>query len=156
MQLDVVYRTKQEIYAIWGPVVIRLIDGAATESADIDRLHGLLAAVLAGWPTAGVLLISHHGSPQPSIATMRYSNNLMGDLEDRLVIAVASLGLGFWAEAARVTTAWLMRMVRHGTLLLEGSVEAAARGMALEMVGLDAEGLIDACKQLERRFRARE
>jgi hypothetical protein len=153
MQLDVVYQTKQEIYAIWGPVVIRLLDGAETEPADIDRLHGLLAGVLIGWPTVGMLLISHHGSPQPSLATMRYSNKEMGDLEDRMVIAVALLGLGFWAEAARATTAWLMRMLRHGSVVLESSVEAAARGMALELVGLDADGLVKACEQLERRFR---
>lgn len=152
MQLDVVYRTEQEIYAIWGPVVIRTIDGATTEPADIDRLHGLLAGVLIAWPTAGMLLITHHGSPQPSFATMRYSKNVMGDIEDRVVIAIAVLGLGFWAETGRATTAWLMRLVRS-TVALEGSVEAAVRQLAMELVGIDGDGLLAACGELERRFR---
>ena len=154
MQLDVVYRTEQEIYAIWGPVVVRLIDGAQTEPADIDRLHGLLAGVLIGWPTVGMLLVSHHGSPQPSVATMRYSKNQMADIEDRLVIGIALLGLGFWAETARATASWLMRFAQS-SVVLEGSVDDAARRMGMELVGLDAEGLIGACDELERRFRTR-
>lgn len=154
MQLDVTYRSELEIYAIWGPVVIRLIDGAATEPADIDRVHGLLAGVLLGWPSAGMLLIAHHGSPQPSFATMRYSKGLTGEIEDRLVIGIALIGLGFWADAARATAAWLMRIAGRSSVVLEGSVEGAARAMAMELVGLDAVGLIGACGELERRFRA--
>jgi hypothetical protein len=154
MQLDLVYRSDREIYGIWGPIVIRIVDGAATETPDIDRVHGLLAGVLLGWPSAGMLLISHHGNPQPSLATTRYATQVMHDIEDRVVVGIALLGLGFWADTGRATTSFLMRLLRGNSVVLESSVEAVARRMALELVGIDAEKLRVACEELERRFRA--
>lgn len=156
MQLDVRYQTPHEIYAIWGPVVLRIADGAPTELADIDRVHALLDEVLTTWPSAGMLLIVHHGNPNPSMATMRYASQVMADIEHRMVVGIALLGLGFWAETVRASTALLMRLIRGSTVALEGSIEDAARRMALELVGIDAEGLRLACQELERRFRKRE
>lgn len=155
MQLEVVYRTDQEICGIWGPVVIRIVDGASTERPEIDRVRELLTRVLAEWPSMGMLLIAHHGTPQPSLTAMRYSKILMDDIEPRLVIGITLLGLGFWAAAARATASLLMRMTRGNGVMLESSVEATVRRMALELVGLDAEGLLAASNELERRFRAR-
>ncbi len=152
MQLEVAYRSAQEIYGIWGPVVLRIIDGATTEPADIDRLHALLEQALREWPTVGMLLISHHGSPNPSLTTMRYSANVMAEIQDRMVVGVAPLGLGFWAETSRATVSVLMQLVRS-TVTLGSSTEAVARKLALELVGIDPDGLAAACELLEREFR---
>jgi hypothetical protein len=78
----------------------------------------------------------------------------MGNLEDRLVVGVTLLGLGFWAEAGRASVDFLSRIaMRKSTFALGDSVEAVVDRMALELVGLEREPLCLACAQLERRFR---
>lgn len=156
MQLDVHYQSPREVCATWGPVVLRIVDGAATEQADIDRIHVLLEALLRSWPSVGMLVIAHHGNPTPSLATLRYSKQLMDRFGSRLVVAITLLGLGFWAEAARASADLFVRLARGSTVALESTVEQAVRRMALELVGLDAEGLRAACAQAELRLRTRE
>jgi hypothetical protein len=152
--LDVRLRDATEICAIWGPVVIRLLDGAATEPRDIDRVRALLDEATQHWPSIGMLTIAHHGTPVPSVSTVRYSKQLMGNLEDRLVVGVALLGLGFWAEAGRASVDFLSRIsMRRSTFMLGDSVEAVVERMALELVGLEREPLCAACAELERKFR---
>jgi hypothetical protein len=152
--LDVRLRDATEICAIWGPVVIRLLDGAPTEPSDIDRVRALLDEATQHWPSIGMLTIAHHGTPVPSLSTMRYSKQVMGTLEDRLVIGVALLGLGFWAEAGRASVDFLSRIaMRKSTFSLGDSVEAVVERMSLELVGLEREPLCSACAELERRFR---
>ena len=156
MQLDVKYQTPREVCAIWGPVVLRLVDGAPTEQPDIDRIHVLLEELLAAWPSVGMLVIAHHGNPTPSLATLRYSKQLMDRFEQRLVVGITLLGLGFWAEAARASADLFIRLARGSTVALESSVEQAVRRMALELVGIDGDGLRAACAELELRLRTRE
>jgi hypothetical protein len=154
-RLDVRHRGEFEICAIWGPVVIRLLDGAPTEPSDIDRVRALLDEVRQHWSSVGMLTIAHHGTPVPSLATTRYSVQLMGNLEDRLVVGVALLGLGFWAQAGRATVDFLSRIARRSsTFVLGESVAEVVDRMALELVGLERESLCSACAELERRFRA--
>ena len=153
MRLLVRYQTTREIYAIWGPIVLRLIDGASTEPADIDRVHALLLEVLEQQPSCGMLLIAHHGSPSPSLATMRYSNAVMSDIKDRLVVGIALLGLGFWAETSRATTSALMRLTRSN-VALESTPGSAAQRMAMELIGIDPNRLLQACDDLEQLFRS--
>ena len=156
MQLDLRYQTPREVCAIWGPVVLRIVDGAQTEQPDIDRVHALLEELLAAWPSVGMLVIAHHGNPTPNLASLRYSKQLMDRFGSRLVIGITLLGLGFWAEAARASADLFMRLARGSTVALESSVEQAVRRMALELVGVDDEGLWAACEQLELRLRTRE
>lgn len=155
MQLDIRHHSARDIYALWGPVMIRIIDGARTEPADIDRNLALLTELLATRPYCGMLVVSHHGSPTPSLATLRYASNLIADVKDRTVLTLALLGLGFWAETSRATAAALMRLI-GSPIALEGSVEAAARRMALDLIGIDPEALCAASEQLERAFRRTE
>jgi hypothetical protein len=151
--LEIRHHGDKQISATWGPVVIRITDGAVTDVAQIDTSHELVLEMLDRWPTIGSLLIVHHGNPIPSFATMRYARQRMAGLEDRMVVGVALLGLGFWAETARVTTSFFARLIRGNTFVLAGSVESTVERMAFELVGIDHEQLHSACLELERRFR---
>ena len=151
--LDIKHQSDTQVYATWGPVLIRIADGAPTEPPELDRLHALFLELLDEWPTIGMLLVAHHGNPIPSLAALRYANARMGDLDERLVVGIALLGLGYWAEASRAAINVLTRLVRGNTFMLAGSVESAVDKMALELVGLDREQLVLAAAELERRFR---
>jgi hypothetical protein len=151
--LEIKHHGDKQIYATWGPVLIRIADGAATDPQEIDRSHALCLGLLDEWPTIGSLLIAHHGLPIPSLATLRYARQLMAGIEDRMVVGVTLLGLGFWAEGARATASLFARLIRGNTLVLAGSVESAVERMAFELVGIDPEQLHSACTELERRFR---
>jgi hypothetical protein len=151
--LEIKHQSDTQVYATWGPVLIRIVDGAVTEPRDMDRLHVQFLEMLDEWPTIGMLLVAHHGSPIPSLATMRYGNQLMAQLDDRLVVGVALLGLGYWAEASRAAINFLTRFVRGNTYILASSVESAVDKMAFELVGLDREQLCLATAELERQFR---
>ena len=150
MELDIKYRTAQDIYAVCGPVLIRIADGANTELGDIDRIHAWFTEMLAHQPNIGMLLVAHHGNPPPSMATIRYAVQQMGHMQERIVVGVALLGLGFWADTARAVTAGLMRLLRGGAVILASSPEAAIEGMVLELVGLDGAALLAATAELER------
>lgn len=153
--LDVRYHSKLEICALWGPILIRLVDGAPTEPADIDRVGVWLDELAERWPTIGMLTLAHHGTPLPSLATLRYSNQKLGALEDRMVIGIALLGLGYWAEAARAAVDSVSRIARRRTTYAFGSsVESVVERMALEFVGLDRARLCSVCAELERRYRS--
>jgi hypothetical protein len=151
--LEIKHQSDTQIYATWGPVLIRIIDGATTDPPEIDRSHALCLALLDEWPTIGSLLIVHHGSPIPSLASLRYARQLMVRIEDRMVVGVTLLGLGYWAQAARVTASFFARLIRSSTFVLGGSVESTVEPMAFELVGLDHMQLHSACAELERRFR---
>jgi hypothetical protein len=135
--------------------VVRMLDGAPTEPSDIDRVRALLIELTQQWPSIGMLTIAHHGTPVPSVSTIRYSKQVMGNLEERLVVGVVLLGLGFWAQAGRASVDFLSRIARRrSTFILGDSVEAVVDRMTLELVGLEREPLCSACAELERRFRA--
>jgi hypothetical protein len=151
--LEIKYQSDTQIYATWGPVLLRIADGAPTEIAEINRSHAISLELLEQWPTIGSLLIAHHGNPTPSFATMRYARQLMNGLEDRMVVCVATLGIGYWAQAARVTTSFFARLIPGNSFVLAGSVESAVERMTFELVGLDPAQLHSACIELERRFR---
>jgi hypothetical protein len=151
--LAIKHQSDTQVYATWGPVLLRIIDGDKTDPPEIDRSHGMCLELLDEWPTIGSLLIVHHGSPIPSLATLRYARQLMAGLEDRMVVGVALLGLGYWAQAARVTASFFARLTRGNSMVLAGSVDSAVESMSFELVGIDREQLHSACAELERRFR---
>lgn len=151
--LEIKHQSDTQAYATWGPVLIRIVDGAPTEPSDMDRLRVLFLELLDKSPTIGMLLIAHHGSPIPNVATLRYANHLMTEFEDRLVVGIALLGLGYWAETSRAAINFLTRLVRRNTYILTNSVETAVDQMAFELVGLDREQLCSAAIELERQFR---
>jgi hypothetical protein len=151
--LEIKHQSDTQVYATWGPVLIRIVDGAPSEPSDMDQLHVIFLELLDEWPTIGMLLIAHHGNPVPNLTTLRYANQLMGELDDRLVISIALLGLGYWAEAGRAAISMLTRLVRGNTYFFASSVDDAIEKLVLELVGLDRAQLSSTCTDLERRFR---
>jgi hypothetical protein len=151
--LEICHHTDKQILATWGPVFIRITDGAMIDAPEIERAHARCLELLDEWSTIGSLLIVHHGTPIPSLGTLRYARQRMVGVEHRIVVGVALLGLGYWAEAARVTTSLFGRLFRGNSFVLTNSVESAVKGMTFELVGVDSEQLHSACIEAERRLR---
>ena len=125
-----------EAVAVLGPIVIRVIVGAPTDVACLDRLHLITQELLQRWPVAGMWIVVHHGSPIPDGETRRHAGQIFSPYAERLAIGYALLGLGFWSGAAIAVTRVLARLMRQPTLI-DTSVEASAQRMAMEVVGLD-------------------
>lgn len=148
VELEVRYRTTQEICATLGPVVIRICDRAPTEVADIDRVEQLFDELLETHKNIALLLVLTHGTALPDSVGQRRAKESMHRYADRLVGVVALLGLGFWASAVRTTLSAIIRMVRQESFALEGSVEEAIERLTMELVGLDGEALLRAYELL--------
>lgn len=143
MESVIHFRSGQEICASWGPVVIRICDGVRTEIDDLDRVQGLFEQLLAARPLVGMLLVFTHGTPLPIPTTQRHAANRMRELDGKLVMSVAMLGLGFWATAMRATFDLLIRTVSRGTIAIEGTIETAAMRLSSELIGVDPEALLE-------------
>jgi hypothetical protein len=131
-----------------GPVVIRICDGARTEIEDLRRVQGLFDELLERHAHIAMLLVFTHGTPLPDAATQRHARDSMKLYDHKLVLAVAVLGLGFWASAVRAGLATIARVVRRGDLWIEGSVEQAVTRMTMDLVGLDEVTITRCYEQL--------
>jgi hypothetical protein len=148
VQTQLRYQTDREICATWGPIVIRICDRAPTEIHDLLRVQKLFDELLETHAHIAILLVVTHGTPLPDGATHRYSMESAQAYGDRLVLSVAVLGLGFWASTVRATMGTFTRVLRRGNIWLEGSVERAIERLTGELVGIDADALMAAYKQL--------
>jgi hypothetical protein len=148
VELRIRHRTSQEICATWGAMVIRICDGVRTELDDMVRVRALFDELLAQRPAIGMLLVFTHGTPLPTTAVQRYASSSMRELDGKLVLAVAMLGLGFWASSFRATVDAIARMVSGGTMAIEGTVEAAVQRLCAELIGSDPQALLDVYQQL--------
>ncbi len=142
------FRSAQEICATWGAVVIRICDGGRTELDDLARVELLFDELLETRTAIGMLLVFTHETPLPTTATQRYAINSMSRYGDKLVVAVATLGLGFWASAFRTSLDAVLRLLRGGNMSMEGNVEAASRRLATELIGIDPDALLSAYRGL--------
>ena len=134
--------------ATWGPIVIRICDGARTEIEDLQRVELLWQELLEKHAAIGMLLVFTHETPLPTAATQRHGRRVLPRYEDTLVLSVALLGLGFWASAFRVSLDAFVRITRRGTMAIEGTTEAAVERLTGELVGIDPEALLAAYHQL--------
>jgi hypothetical protein len=141
------YRSEREICATWGAVVIRICDGSRTEIADLERVEALFDELLAHKPAVGMLLVFTHDTPLPSLATQRHAADGLRRLRGRLVLATATVGLGFWATTFRAGLDALFGALGGG-VVVEGRVEAAAERLAGELIGIDPAGLVAVYGQL--------
>ena len=148
MRLEIRYRGEREICATWGAVVTRICDGVRTEIDDLIRVNALFEELLQQRPAIGMLLVFTHGTPLPTPATQRFAITAMRELDDKLVLSVAALGLGFWADALRASIATIARIVAGSTIAIEHSVEAAAQRLAAELIGIDPDALLGVYRQL--------
>lgn len=145
---EVRLHSSQEICATWGPIVIRICDGARTEIEDLDRVEALFDELLESRSAVGMLLVITHETPLPTTATQRYALNAMSRYGDKLVVAVATLGLGFWASTFRTTLDTILRMLRGANMTIEGNPEAAVARLSGELIGIDPEALLSAYRGL--------
>jgi hypothetical protein len=145
---EIRYHSSQEICATWGAVVIRICNGVRTEIDDLMRMEALFDELLETRSAIGMLLVFTHGTPWPTAATQRYAMNSMRVYDGKLVLGVAMMGLGFWANSFRGTLDTITRVVRGGTIAIEGSAEAAAQRLSMELIGLDPEALLGVYRDL--------
>ncbi|WP_106091718.1 hypothetical protein [Enhygromyxa salina] len=141
-KLEVRYQTAYEICASVGPIVIRICDGVRTEVADLVRQELLFDKLLVTHANIAMLVVFTHGTPPPDGAAQRHAKQFMRRYRDRVVVSVALLGLGFWASAVRTALSAIVRVVGHGSISIEGTVEHAISRVTMELVGIDASEVL--------------
>jgi hypothetical protein len=139
MDIQIRHVTAREICVTSGPIVIRICDGARTEVEDLIRLTRLFDELLEVHPDIAMLLVFTHGTLAPDSTTQRHAKDAMRRYQDHLVVGVALLGLGFWASAVRAALSAIVRVVGHGSVSIEGSIEQAISRLTMELVGVDGE-----------------
>ena len=127
--------------------MIRVCDGGRTEIADLERVEALFDELLASKPVIGMLLVFTHDTPLPSPATQRHAAAGLLRLRGRVMVATATVGLGFWATSFRAGLDAVFRALGGG-VVVETRVEAAAERLAGELIGIDAEGLVAVYERL--------
>lgn len=148
VELRLRHQSDREVCASWGPVVIRICDGARTEMEDLLRVQQVFDELLETHETVAILLVFMHGTPPPDAQAQRYVRESVARYRDRLILSAALLGLGFWASTARATLGLVARVVGPGNMWLENSVDRAIDRLAFELVGLDANALLTVYQQL--------
>jgi hypothetical protein len=141
-------QTPGEYLASWGPVLVRLLDGGTTTIEDIDRACEVLDRMLERHSAIAVFVVVEHGTPVPPATVRSYVGERFGAYDERVVNGVCMLGLGFWAKAAFSAVTTMVRLSGLSTFVLETNLERAASRLALELIGLDAQGLVEFCEQL--------
>jgi hypothetical protein len=147
LQTQLRYQTEREICATWGPVVIRICDGVRTEIDDLRRLDSLFDELLVTRADIAMLLVYTHGTPMPDAVTQQHAANSMRIHGDRLGLFVAALGMGFWAMTVRTTMGAFARAIGR-SVWLEDTVEQASTRLCTNLIGIDADALVVAYREL--------
>ena len=142
MALKIHLRDKGKMLASNGPVVYALRNHEATpsDSSDSDVSHAvtLVAELLTRHPTIAMLMVVEHGTAKPGPEERRQMQAALDSWGDRLVMGYAFCGLGFWAGALRTVLLGISRLA-GSSVIAHGTVEATARNLAVELIGLDPE-----------------
>lgn len=136
-----------------GCVILRIIDGALTEVDTIDRFMTHAEAVLARAHFTGLWIVVNHGSPPPTLGVARHAARRLNAHGERQTTVYSMLGIGFWVAAARRTTVILNKLLRSPSFI-EDTVEAGARRLAMELVGVNSDELIEAHDRLRAKMLA--
>jgi hypothetical protein len=147
LQTQLRYQTDREICATWGPVVIRICDGARTEIDDLRRLDLVFDELLETRADIAMLLVYTHGTPMPDAVTQHYAADSMRNYGERLGLIVAALGMGFWAMTVRSTLGAFARAIGR-SVWLEDTVEQASARLSTNLIGIDADALTVAYREL--------
>jgi hypothetical protein len=147
------YASRTELVAVTSHMVVRIVDGHRTTTADFDRLDATVTRELAASPVFGVLQVVCHGTPPAPPPIRRHGAQLMERYAERSCVVVALLGLGFWTSALRTAIVAFTTLLRTTHIHLEDSVEAAAERLASELVGLNPEELVAAFTELHDHMR---
>lgn len=151
MELLVHKHTDKEVLVERGPLLIRVLDGAATEREDADFACERFTVMLERHSIIASLAIVEHGTPVPTPDVRRYTSERFGAYADRMTFAVVFLGLGFWAKTAHAATTPMVRWFSRGNLLMDTTLPGICHQLARELVGLDPEQLERVCEQLRAR-----
>lgn len=147
MELRVRFRSEGELAADVGPLFLRIINGAETTDAAVDRLFAQLDAMLECWPLVAVLVVVEHGTPQPSPEIRLRVDIELRAYGEKIIVGYAFLGLGFWNSAARQFGA--ERAAALGVpVVVEHSIHELAQRIAFELIGVDAELIERSFEQL--------
>ena len=141
MTLEIHSLDGREAIATIGSVVLRVIDGAPTDTDVLDRFAARTQRVLERSSFVGMWIVVHHGSPPPTMAVSRYAARVLEAQAHRSSTVYSMLGLGFWAATARAATSMVNTMLRSSSHV-EDSVEAGAARLAQELVGLNSDELV--------------
>ena len=141
------HRSDREICATWGAVVVRICDGNRTEIADLERVDVLFDELLAKHESIGMLLVFTHDTPLPTLPTQRYAARSLERLRGRVLLAIATVGLGFWASTFTSAVDAILRAV-DGKIAIETTAEKAVERLAGELIGIDPVELLRVYREL--------
>lgn len=136
-----------------GPIVCRIINTAPTTPARLDELATHIGATLARSPVAGLWIVAHHDAPIPDRPTRRYAGRVFDPFKDRLSVAYALLGLGFWSSAAVAASLALSKFMGVRATI-ETSVERSAEQLCMDLIGVDPARLVAVHSDLLARIEA--
>lgn len=153
MSFAIQYASRTELVACGGQVVVRLVEGHWTESADIDRLVAVIDEALGEAPAGGLFQVFFQGSPPLTSKVRRYAAQALDVHGERLVCVFVVEGLGFWKSSLGEAIDGFAKLSERSGVMLESSLEAGARRLALELVGLNPEALRDSCLDLQAHMR---
>ncbi len=139
---------------MWGPILIRVVATAPTEREVLDFAAARFDETLERYSAVACLVVTEHGTPLPSGDALRYVRERYDLYGERLVMAYAVLGLGFWAGTAVRLGAALVRASGH-TALLDTPLERVCERLSLELVGVDPQALLARVEQLRARVQDR-
>lgn len=149
MELRIVDHLEHEVFATHGPLLIRVVTGGQSSKQRFDRARELIEATLERYPAVALVVIVEHGAPTPPPEVRARMAEGFTQYGDRLVVAFALLGLGFWASAAARIVRGFARA--GGQLYLHDTkLEGIAEQLARELVGLDPASIVALCEQVRR------
>ncbi|NVB38426.1 hypothetical protein G6O69_11340 [Pseudenhygromyxa sp. WMMC2535] len=139
--VEIRYASGQEIVAVHGPVVIRIVDGLEVTVEHYERLKKVFEDLLGLLPAAGLLMVIHHDTPSPPLTVRRYAAQQIDLLGRQVSVVVVLEGMGFWSTSRRLAAHGVASLLNQASFALERSVEAGIQAMALDLVGVDPDQL---------------
>ena len=142
MAIEVQYADATELVAAGDCLIIRIVDGQRSTTADFDRLVGVLDSALGDAPLVGYVQIVCQGTPPLQPDVRRHVAAMFDQYSDRVVGVIALLGLGFWTKSYRVAMRAFNSLLRRSHIHVAGTVEQAFETLANELIGINAEELM--------------
>lgn len=136
-----------------GPILIRVIADAPTDTADFDQISAIADELLTRWSLIGMWVVVHHGAPIPSGPVRRYGGRMLKPYGERVTIAYALLGLGFWASMAAGASMALSKLAGVPSSLAT-TLERSAAQLCMDLIGIDPGRLLAAHDELFARMQA--
>ncbi|EDM79745.1 hypothetical protein PPSIR1_31638 [Plesiocystis pacifica SIR-1] len=148
------YASRNELVAVAGPVVIRMMDGRATTIEDYRRLMPVLEVAMEQDPAVGFLHVFHSGTPPATPEVRRHAAQLFEPLAARLASVMILTGDGLSSKLMRNSAQSVKSILRNSSFDVARSIDEGARMLALDLVGIDPELLASQCEELHVHMRS--